>query len=285
MLLRPLADTDLAALVAIQHATAGSSAAWSEATLARQLRDHGRHVVVAEQGGVRGVAAWLVADGAWFGSPVLAADAETAGVLVAELVARARAGGARSLRIGCADGELHKRAALIARGFVARLAFVTLASPPAPRPGARLAGLRRVAVTDVAVAVYRDLHDETFAGLDNAAPLALDAASALQGAAWPDGSGVWLDGDEPAAFLQLIRDREPIDHVLIDAIGVRAAWRRRGIARALVDHAIDAAARAGAAEVRANIASTNGPSLALHRAAGLREASRREMFELATSEA
>lgn len=283
MLLRPLADLDLPALVAIQHATRGSSAAWSEATLARQLRDHDRSVIVAERDGVRGVAAWVVAGRSWFGSPVLAADAGTAAILVDELVARARAAGARSLRIGCTDGEAHKRAALSARGFVARLAFVTLACPAESRPGSAVGGLRRVAVTDVAAACYRDLHDETFAGLDNAAPLTLAAASALQHAAWPEASGVWLDGDEPAAFLQLIRDREPVDHVLIDAVGVRAPWRRRGIARALVDHVIDAAAGAGAVEVRAIVASTNAPSLALHRAAGLRETSRREMFELATS--
>jgi L-amino acid N-acyltransferase YncA len=57
-------------------------------------------------------------------------------------------------------------------------------------------------------------------------------------------------------------------------------WRRRGIARFLVDHAIDLAGRAGAVEVRAVIASSNRASLALHAAAGLREASRQEMFQL-----
>jgi GNAT superfamily N-acetyltransferase len=39
----------------------------------------------------------------------------------------------------------------------------------------------------------------------------------------------------------MIRDCEPIDHLLIDQVGVAPPWWRRGIARPLVDDAIDLA--------------------------------------------
>lgn len=88
---------------------------------------------------------------------------------------------------------------------------------------------------------------------------------------------MWLAGDEPAAFVVALRDGDAVE---LSEIGVRAAWRRRGLARALVDRTIDRAAEAGARELTALVASTNLASLALHAAAGLREHDRRAMYQL-----
>lgn len=276
--LRPLAIADLPALLAIQHTT--GTQAWSTAQLESQLfdpaRGGGQNVLVAvREGTVVGVAGWVDAEGVQFGAPVLAADREVADALVDRLVAHARGRDAAWLRIGCTTREQGKREALEAMGFRRVLDFVTLAIATERRPTA--IALARVAIDEVDPAVMRRLHDETFAGVDNAPPISLDEARDAQQRAWREGSGVWLDGEEPAAFVVALRDGDAVE---IAEIGVRAGWRRRGLARALVDRTIDAAAEAGVREVTALIASTNVASLALHEAAGLRERERRAMYQL-----
>jgi ribosomal protein S18 acetylase RimI-like enzyme len=285
--LRPLERADVPALLAIHAAAVGPDAAWSAAVLEGQLWNPGHGdganaaVVTDANHTVIGVAGWVdPGDGTFYGAPVLARDRAAANLLVAMLIVHAHKAGAVRLRIGCAAGEPHKRDALVARGFAVALEFVTMACAPSPRESAPPAGLVHAPLASVAPEVLREVHDASMLAIDNSAPMSLDDARHQQARAWAPGSGVWLDGDRPAAFLILIRDREPVDHVLIDQIGVAPAWRRRGVARALVDRAIDHAARDGAVEVRGLIASTNRPSLALHEAAGLREAWRREMFEL-----
>ncbi len=237
-------------------------------------------MVAVDDGAIAGVAGWVAVDRKFFGSPVLARDDRAALLLVDHLIARARMAGAAWIRIGCADSENHKRAVLVSRGFSAQLHFVTMACAARPRDASSPAGLVRVSLAMVAPEVLRDVHDASMLEIDHSGPMSLDDARHLQAHAWPDGSGVWFDGDRPAGFLILLRDCEPIDHVLIDQIGVAPGWRRRGIAGALVDHAIDLAGRAGAVEVRALIASSNRASLALHAGAGLHEVSRREMLQL-----
>jgi phosphinothricin acetyltransferase len=283
--LRALDRRDILALVAMHRAIVGPAMSWSAAMLERQLWDpnhrHGRHVVVAvDDGTIAGVAGWVDVGREFFGSPVLARDDRAASLLVDELIARARTAGAAWIRIGCADSEDHKRAVLVARGFSVQLHFVTMACAAEPRDAAPPAGLVRVPLATVAPEVLREMHDASMLEIDNSGPMSLDDARHLQARAWPDGSGVWFDGDRPTSFLITVRDCEPIDHALIDQVGVAPHWRRRGIARALLDHAIDVAGQAGALEVRALIASSNRASLALHAAAGLREISRREMLQL-----
>jgi ribosomal protein S18 acetylase RimI-like enzyme len=284
--LRPLDRADLPAVLALQHAQAAPGARWSEATLAAQLLDPdhagGAHVRVADDGGeIAGVIGWIAGgDGEYFGAPLLARDPATAAVLVDDVVARARAAGAAWIRIGCGGDGDPRRAALVERGFAVALQFLTYTCAAARRAAAIPAELVRVPLAEVAPAVLQALHDATFASVDNSLPISPGEVRHLQARAWPDASGVWMDGARAAAFLVLLRERAPADHVVIDAIGVGDAWRRRGIGRALVDHAIDAAARDGAREVRALIASTNRASRALHEAAGLRVASTRDVLEL-----
>jgi GNAT superfamily N-acetyltransferase len=283
--LRALDRRDVPALVAMQRAIVGPAVAWSAAALEEQLWDsnhgHGGQVMVAvDDGTIAGVAGWVEVGREFFGSPVLARDDRAASLCVDELIARARTAGAAWIRIACADREDHKRAVLVARGFSVELHFVTMACAAEPSGATPPAGLVRVPLAAVTPEVMREVHDASMLEIDNSGPMSLDDARQLQARAWPDGSGVWFDGDRPASFLIMIRDREPIDHALIDQVGVAPRWRRRGIARALVDHAIDLAGRAGALEVRALIASSNRASLALHAAAGLREISRREILQL-----
>src|SRR5688572_6056213 len=102
--LRPLARTDLPALRALQHEFAGEGPRWAPEQVERYFtdpaHDHGRRAVVAERAGaVVAAAGWVEAGDEFFGSPVLARDADAAGAVVDHLLARARALGARTIRI------------------------------------------------------------------------------------------------------------------------------------------------------------------------------------------
>ena len=64
----------------------------------------------------------------------------------------------------------------------------------------------------------------------------------------------------------------------IEPLGTRPAFRRRGLARAIVDEVIRRGAERGATSVMVWGISTNAPAVALYESAGLR--SRRVLREL-----
>jgi GNAT superfamily N-acetyltransferase len=277
--LRRLERADVSGLVAIQRAT--NHVPWTAAALEAQLfdpaRDGGRNARVAVRAGeVAGVAGWVDADGIQFGAPVIAADEEAARALIEHVIAHGRGRGAAWLRIGCAEREVDKRRALDALGFRVAFWFVTLGCEAAARAVAPIE-LRHVPISEVATEIVKELHDTTFTDVDNAPRAPLAEIRHLQDHAWPDASGVWFAGDEPAAFVHAVRHGDLVE---IADIGVADNFRRRGLARALVDRTVDAAAVAGAREVQALVASTNTASLALHRAAGFSERWRRSMLQL-----
>jgi len=256
-------------------------------TLQSQLfspaRGGGRNVLVVERdGAVVGAAGWVDAGREFFGSPMIAPDADVAGVLIDALAARARAGGTAWLRIGCGDGEPGLHSALVTMDFRVINSFLTLVRKPETKTSQIPGGLVRVPLSELAIGRLRDLHNDTFAGLSNAVAMDVEQTRHTREHAWSDGSGVWLDaGGHDRAFVWALLDRDQRGkHVLVDAIGVRAESRRLGVAGAIVDWVMDASFRAGAAEVRALVAADNAPSLALHARAGFRERSRREMFQL-----
>jgi ribosomal protein S18 acetylase RimI-like enzyme len=286
MTARPLQREDLPALLALQHAVASEGDRWTAARLERELyhpaRDHGRKALVIERdGAVVAGAGWVEAGAQFFGSPFFAADEEAAGAALDRLLERGREVGARTMRASAAPLEIPKARALAARGGAHLFDFITLARASGIVE-ARASPLRRVELTDIPLAAMRELHNETFAGVPNAPPLDDDAVRHAIGSMWREASGVWLDQDDrPAGFIWAEREREEdVEHAVVDSVGVRATWRGRRVAYALVGHLVSAAARAGLPEVRALIASTNEPSLALHRSLGFTERFRRGVWEL-----
>jgi ribosomal protein S18 acetylase RimI-like enzyme len=289
MMLRPLREADLPALLALQHAFTGAGPRWSIEELRGQLydaaRDHGRRVVVAARGeAIAGAAGWVEAPPALYGAPVLAGDDEAAAALVAHLVARARAIGAEHVRISVTDADAPKRRAVEAAGAAAIFDFVTVARPIRPGDGARYAGtLRRVPHGELDAARFTALSNDTFAGVPNSPPASVDEVRAqLDGAlcdraataAWADDEGRYL------GFVQVSRDVDDRGRfATIDAVGVRAELRGRRVAAALVDDVI-ARVAAECGELRALIASTNAASLALFAGRGCAERSRRTVYEL-----
>jgi GNAT superfamily N-acetyltransferase len=277
--LRELRRTDLEALLAIQRATnhVALDRVALEAHLFDPARNGGQNARVAVRAGnVEGVAGWVDAEGVQFGAPVLVADEEVGRALLAHLIGHARGRRAAWLRVGCADREVAKRSALDASGFRVVFWFVILRCEASPRDVVPTE-LRHVPIADVPTEVVKELHDTTFLDVDNAPRVPLAEVRHLQDHAWPDASGVWFAGTEPAAFVHAIRHGDIVD--LAD-IGVAEKFRKRGLARMLVDRTIAAAAAAGAREVESLVASTNAASLALHRAAGFTERWRRSMLQL-----
>lgn len=281
--LRAVCQADVPALLAIPGAP--PSAEDLRGQLFDAARDRGRRVVVAARGGaVAGCAGWVEAPPWCYGAPVLAADGEVAAALVAHVVARAR-GFAERIRISAAADEPAKHAALRGAGFAPVFDFVTYARRVGPGDGA-VAALpwRRIGWADLDVERLRDVENDTFAGVPNAPPMSADElAEALASprcdrdatAAWADDAGAYV------AFAQLSRDADERGRFAsVDAVGVRAALRGRGVAAALIDDVI-ARVAGEVAEVRALIASTNAASIALHAGRGFAERARRTVYEAA----
>lgn len=287
--LRPLREADLPALLGLQHAFTGSGPRWSIEELRGQLtdavRDHGRRVVVAARGeAIAGAAGWVEAAPMLYGAPVLAADDEAAAALVEHLVARARAIDATHLRVSVTDGDAPKRRALEAAGAAAIFDFVTVSRSLGPGDGVLYSGsLLRVPHTELDVARFADVSNETFAGVPSSAPATPDEIRGQLDAALCDrtATAAWADGDgRYVAFLQVSRDRDDRGRfATVEAVGVRAALRGQRLAAALVDDAI-ARVATEVGELRALIASTNTASLALFTGRGCVERSRRTVFEL-----
>ncbi len=99
----------------------------------------------------------------------------------------------------------------------------------------------------------------------------------------PPPSGVWLACvraggrrvQEPAAFCAC---RLVLDELHVLDLAVRPSWRRRGLARVLLDLALRRAAAAGSRLALLEVRAGNEPALALYRALGFRTVGRRPSY-------
>lgn len=290
--LRPLAADDLPALLALQHRDAGPDHRLSAVELHDQLHDagrgHGRQVVVATRAGhIVGGAGWVEAAPWCFGSPVIAADDEAATLLIAHVVARAHAVGARHLRISALAAETAKRTALAAAGFAAALDFITVVRAVTAGDGTAWSRpWRRIGWGELDVDALTDVHNDTFAGVPNSVDAtAAELREQLDGprvdrsatAAYVDDA---VDRARYLAFVQVERDRADRGPVAtLATIGVRAAARGHGDAAAIVDDVL-ARVASDVREARALIASTNLASLGRFHRLGFVERARRTVYQL-----
>lgn len=293
MKLRALADADVPALRAIQHAQAGAKdPKWSTAELRASLfdhaRDHGNRVVVAARGGgVAGCAGWVEAAPMLYGYPVLCADDEAAGALVRHLIGRARELDA-TLRVSVTPGEVAKRRALAGAGMTPMFDFITVSRALRRgdgHPWSRVG--RRVRWAELDAAALADVYNDTFAEVPNSpAQTPADLRAQLdEPLVDREATAAWAGADGYLAFVQVDRDADDSGRfATLAAIGVRAAARGHGLAAAIVDDVI-ARVSGEVTEARALIASVNTASLALFAGRGFVERCRRTVFELASSRA
>lgn len=295
MTVRGFDPGDLPALLALQHAEAGTAPRLTLAELRTALQDaargHGAQVRVAHVGGlVVGAAGWVVGPGAMFATPFMTGAGPHARAaaerLLAELRAVQAAAGAPWIRTSTGDPSSARAAALAAAGFTPQFEFLDLsrATTPAPAPTAPPPDLHLVAAGALDRERLRALENETFADVPNALPMSaaqIDEALDEPGA-FSAGTGALVDErGEYVAFLRAQRqaDADGVEHAVVDAVGVAAAARGRGLGRVLVERMLAAAAAAGIPRAGAIIASTNPASLALHQALGFTVRHRRQVWQ------
>lgn len=284
--LRPFTIADAPAVAALSARYFAPDPAWTAEVVAVELTKDalggGGHVVVAERAGALvGVGGFVRAAPWLYVWPLAADDEAAAGALLDAVVAAGRAPGIDRARVSTRSGEPHKRAAVVARGYLRSIDFVYLGRAPTPLPtvGPAPAEVRRGAALDRAGA--HALQNLTFAEIPNTSPVTrADFDAGLDSpTAWPAATASW-HGPDGRCVGFLLGVREP-DHGVIDAVGVDPAWRGRGLGRAIVADVLAVAAAEGVPEVRAVIASTNAASLALHHRAGFVERARKELWDLA----
>lgn len=277
---------DAAAIADLSQRYFAPDPAWTlrmaETQLTTDALGGGRQVWVASRGArVVGVAGYVVAPPWLYLWPVAAEDQASAAAVLDAALASGRGPGLTTARVSTRTVEPHKRAAVQTLGFAPSIEFLALARPVAPALSAPVvtATPRRGAAIDRAAT--HALHDAAFVGVSNSGPTSPDDfAELLDGEdAWPTATAAWHDGDGRCVGF-VIGKRAGADGV-IEAIGVDAAWRGRGLAQAMLADVIAVAAHDGCAAVVAVIASDNAPSLALHRRAGFVERARKQLWDLA----
>jgi ribosomal protein S18 acetylase RimI-like enzyme len=244
-------------------------------TLAHDLqspaRAHGQNVVMiwrAEQ--VAGCVAWvtlgIAADGCAYGSPLIAADVEVATALINIVSEEVRAAGAQRLRISVRAGETAKRDGLRRAGFSALFDFVnfshTLPLTAAPDLPAGLQAVGKDAID------WRKLHAcyaETFAGVPNS-PIPEQEALREE----------WLTANQQASLILADADGQYqafalVDGCSVEGVGVRHAWRGKGLAETLYRLVAAQLASQNETEIRARVAASNGASMRLHQKLGFNE--------------
>jgi len=128
------------------------------------------------------------------------------------------------------------------------------------------------------------------------APTELHRIAHLRAALWPDSAIedlaatiaaqpeylvlIALEGDEPAGFAEIslrrgdVNGRETSPVAFLEGICVDPAHRRKGIARALVEKALEWGRERGVSEFASEALLANGVSHAFHRAIGFAETER-----------
>jgi ribosomal protein S18 acetylase RimI-like enzyme len=269
---RPLDEADVPALAA----TAGAPH-----DLRSQLfdlaRGGGQNVRVASRGDeVCGCVGWVDAPPWCYAAPFLARDAEAAALLLDVVIAHAREIGAAAIRTGADADERAKRDALAAAGFTVALDFIDHARR-VERGAIPALPWRRVPHDALDAALLCAVSNDTFAQVANAPPMTVEMVrEQLQSEMTSrEATAAWTDGDRYVAFVHVTAGN---GYATIESVGVRGAMQRKGAASLILD---DVMARLpeGLEELRARIASTNPPSLALHARKGFREVGRRTVFE------
>ncbi|HNX30103.1 MAG TPA: GNAT family N-acetyltransferase [Holophaga sp.] len=275
----PYEEKHLEALARLFPASGDPASLWRD--LNDSARGRGSQVVVAVDDAPRGVAGWVglgvAAQGILYGAPVLAASEAAARLLLGHLAERARALGARQLRVSRFPGEAAKETALLDLGFAPLLDMIQVARasrglPEVPVP----AFLGRVPFEEIDWDRFARVFNTCFAGVPNAPPV--DGAAKRE--AWEgldrEASQVWRDSPgRYAAWIGVCPDGH------VDEVGVDESLRGRRIAAALYRLAGESAASRGVASLSALLASTNPATLRLHERLGFREAGRRTVFALA----
>lgn len=290
--LTPLNEAHLEAVITLQHSLMPAKKYWTMAEARSTLMDTvhrgGQNVLLAwdtETEKLQGVGAWIIGgNGESFGAPLLVATDAAAAALLAAIEQEARIAKAAWLRVIALISEVPKARTLEARGFRRTFDFVEFEINPggvasSGKDGGYPDGLMRVAGADVDFKKYIEVGNLSFAGIDNALPLTEDEARDI----WKNEcdlelSQVVADGAGRYVGFTVVTSKG-----YIDSVGVHPDCQGRGIARALYQAVMRAAAKRGIERLHTVVSSNNVQSLRLHEKMGFRESERRQVWELGLS--
>jgi ribosomal protein S18 acetylase RimI-like enzyme len=284
MIIEGLADSDLEALLTIQHAWAGEAAPWTAEVLRRTIHDPARgggaQVRVArDEGVVIGAIAWVLGDDICYLSPLLASN-ERAARALAEIGLR-EAGAAARIRVTTGARDSHVARVLQELGFEYHSEFLELSRAPGELAAPDIAPLGWCSLAEADPVRLLALHNETFREVPNTLPLELADLEQLVRGAFAEASSVIADGERYVGHLIALRYDDTLEpYAEIDVVGVLDDYRRRGLGRALLARALGAAHREGLREMRALVSSLNAGSLELHRNNGFSVRYRRFQWQL-----
>jgi ribosomal protein S18 acetylase RimI-like enzyme len=285
--LRPAADDDLEAVAAVfaaeEAALRGTSSTTSDdlQTWFRIAGRSGERLVVERGGRIAAAALALSSEGA--NQLFLAVDPDVDRALWSALVDRAqesaKARGLEAARVDVAAEDADAAGALADRGYADVRHFFVMAI--------ELAGFAQTAAVPEALLLdtfapddARAFHaalNESFAGEWGWFPLPFDEWWSLRAG---DDKSIWFvarDGDELAG---VIRCEPRRDGGFVGAVGVRPAWRRRGIARALLETAFAEFRRRGGRVVTLGVDAENPTGATrLYERAGMHVESERIVYE------
>ncbi len=279
-------DRDLDDVIALQHRVSPPERHWTRAEAGLLLLDPGHaggaNLVVARAGDqVIGVVGWVdLGGGELYATPIVSIDQRgVVDALLAHVVALGQRRDVVWIRASGWPYEHTKADALNAAGFLPAFEFVEFERPirddePAPNLPA---DSRALGVADIDFDRYAALYNACFEHVDNAPAITADHARAEWTAdtVWSAGSRVWVDSAGAYRAFCLCHDDG-----IVELVGVDAAWRRRGVATALLGHIARQARAAGIDQLRSICATTNPASLRLHAATGFHETGRRTVWQL-----
>ena len=256
-----------------------------QASLRQDLTDFARGggtqvVVVMDGDRVGGAAGWVTfgvaAEGILYGGPVLAGSQEAARLLLEHLIGTARELGAQQLRVSLFPREEAKAKAMEELGFLALLDLITVARSSSGLPLAAMPErLVRVPFQAVDWSRFAKASNAVFEGVPNAPPVNAEQLRQEWEAMDPEASQLWQD---EAGNYMAWSGVHPDGYV--DAIGVEASLRGRGVGVALYHLAAETLAARAVPRLHALVASTNQATLRLHEKLGFREFTRRTVFTL-----
>jgi ribosomal protein S18 acetylase RimI-like enzyme len=268
VIVRALVESDLEPLLELQHLLAGEAAPLTAQSLRDVLHDRARgsgaQVRIACDGErVVGAVGWVDGGETFYLSPLLAATAEAARVLV-ELGLRMGAT-AQRVRVTTGAPDSHTAGVLAELGFTPHSEFLDLARTTGPLKARDIAPLGWCTLADADPARLLALHNAAFRDVPNTLPMDLEDLAQLVTTALPDASAVIVHGAHPVGYLIAVAHRDPPEpHAEVSVVGVATDVRQRGLGRALVAHALAGARRAGFDEMRALVSSHNHASVELH---------------------
>jgi len=272
----PLDPAAIPALQALSDELSGGRSAMDlRAALTDGARGGGSQAAVAWQGDrpvgcVGWVALGIEEDGRLYGSPLVAQDAGVARRLIDLLDGVGRELRATHLRVSKWEGEAGKAKALADAGFVRLFEWVTFSREPGAQDAPPAAfpphGLHAVPPDRIDWERAAQLYADCFREVPNAPCVGTDILAAeWRGADWVSSRLLQDAQGRYVAFLIVQAEGQ------VEAIGVDAAWRGRGLADALYRHALSSLALQHVPRMTALVASSNAASMRLHQRLGFGE--------------